>query len=207
MGNLYYLLILEALDLLFISIKGSILPPVCLHKREESVELVILRGWENKNIEDGLDLGSGSTMLPSASYWRPWSSKAWESSWPITTPIAPEDFHNNQSSPFFNQWNRWRLLVGWMWTFPFYESMNLTKVEAGRPCHAEEGSLQDSGRKGDLSQIGCEREDVVFWKPGCWEACSRRWWWTGSSPTLSGRPALRAFSGSLATPTGWEVQQ
>ena len=39
-------------------------------------------------------------MLPSASYWRPWSSKAWESSWPITTPIAPEDFHNNQSSPF-----------------------------------------------------------------------------------------------------------
>ena len=100
MGNLYFLLILEALDLLLISIKGSILPPVCLHKREESVDFVILRGWEIKNIEDESDLGSGPTMLPSASYWRPWSSKAWESSWPITTPIAPEDFHNNQSSPF-----------------------------------------------------------------------------------------------------------
>ena len=65
----------------------------------------------------------------------------------------------------FNQWNRWWLLVGWIWTFPFYESMNLTKVEAGRPCHAEEGSLQDSSREGDLSQIVCERD--AFTCCGC----------------------------------------
>ena len=36
-------------------------------------------------------------MLPSASYCRPWSSKAWESSCPITTPMAPGGTHGKRS--------------------------------------------------------------------------------------------------------------
>ena len=151
-------------------------------------------------------------MLPSASYWRPWSSKAWESSWPITTPIAPEDFHNNQSSPFsISEIDDDSLSVEFelslsmkVWIWP--------KLRLGGLAMLKKGACKIPAGKAICVRL-CVKEillhvvDVVFWKPGCWEACSRRWWWTGSSPTLSGRPALRAFSGSLATPTGWTVQQ
>jgi len=57
---------------------------------DDNIAVILLGDFRRPRLERFLVLRRPPVVqMPSASYWRPWSSKPCVSSWPITMPIAP----------------------------------------------------------------------------------------------------------------------